>query len=61
MSADFPLHHFELHPLSKENIKALLTRAVTDVEKGLGSYHAEMDEEALSFWLRSAAEMPAWR
>ena len=40
---------FELHPLSKENIKALLTRAVTDVEKGLGSYHAEMDEEALSF------------
>lgn len=40
---------FELHPLSKENIKALLTRAVTDVKKGLGSYHAEMDEEALSF------------
>lgn len=40
---------FELHPLSQENIKALLTRAVTDVEKGLGSYHAEMDEEALSF------------
>ena len=40
---------FELQPLSKENIKALLTRAVTDVEKGLGSYHAEMDEEALSF------------
>lgn len=40
---------FELHPLSKENIKALLTRAVTDVEKGLGSYHAKIDEEALSF------------
>lgn len=40
---------FELHPLSQENIKALLMRAVTDVEKGLGSYHAEMDEEALSF------------
>ena len=40
---------FELHPLSKENIKALLTRAVTDVEKGLGSYHAIIEEEALSF------------
>ena len=27
---------FELYPLSKENIKALLMRAVTDREKGLG-------------------------
>lgn len=40
---------FELRPLSKENIKTLLQRAVTDVEKGLGSYHARIDEDALSF------------
>lgn len=40
---------FELHPLSKENIKALLTRAVTDKEKGLGSYQAQITEDALEF------------
>nr|MBP3598529.1 replication-associated recombination protein A [Eubacterium sp.] len=40
---------FELHPLSKENIKSLLTRAVTDVERGLGSYKAEIEEDALEF------------
>ena len=40
---------FELHPLSEENIKTLLLRAVTDEEKGLGSYHAVIEEDALSF------------
>lgn len=40
---------FELHPLSQDNIKALIKRAVTDVEKGLGSYHAEIDNDALEF------------
>ena len=40
---------FELHPLSEENIKTLLRRAVTDEEKGLGSYHAVIEEDALSF------------
>lgn len=40
---------FELHPLSKEDIKILLKRAVTDEEKGMGSYRAEIDEEALDF------------
>ncbi len=40
---------FELHSLSKENIATLLKRALTDVEKGMGSYHAEIDEDALSF------------
>lgn len=40
---------FELKPLSKENIKEILLRAVTDVEKGLGSFHAEIDEDALEF------------
>ena len=40
---------FELKPLKKEDIKKLLTRAVYDVEKGMGSYRAEIDEDALDF------------
>ena len=40
---------FELHPLSMDDIKTLLKRAVYDVEKGLGSYRAEIDEDALDF------------
>ena len=35
--------------LEKEDIKTLLKRAVYDQEKGMGSYHAEIDEEALEF------------
>ena len=40
---------FELKPLSRENIRTLLLRAVNDAEKGLGSYRAQIDEEALEF------------
>lgn len=40
---------FELKKLTKEDIKILLLRAVNDKEKGLGSYHAEIDEDALEF------------
>jgi len=40
---------FELHPLEKEDIKILLNRAVYDVEKGMGSYGAVIDEDALEF------------
>lgn len=40
---------FELKPLSKENIRALLVRAVTDREKGLGAYDALVEEDALDF------------
>lgn len=40
---------FELKPLSKEDIKKLLERAVYDIEKGMGSYGAVIDEEALDF------------
>lgn len=40
---------FELKPLTTENIKELITRAMTDKEKGLGSYEAEIDEDALEF------------
>ncbi len=40
---------FELKALEKEDIKTLLKRAVYDHEKGMGSYHAEITEEALEF------------
>ena len=40
---------FELKTLDKEDIKTLLRRAVYDNEKGMGSYHAEITEEALEF------------
>lgn len=40
---------FELKPLSKEDIKELLNRAVYDREKGMGAYEAVIDEDALEF------------
>ena len=40
---------FELKKLDKEDIKVLLLRAVNDVEKGMGSFHAQIDEDALEF------------
>ena len=40
---------FELKSLDKEDIKKLLRRAVYDDEKGMGSYRAEITEEALEF------------
>lgn len=40
---------FELHALEKEDIKSILRRAVYDKEKGMGSFKAEIDEDALDF------------
>ena len=40
---------FELKPLQAEDIRTLLVRAVTDTERGMGSYHACIDEDALTF------------
>ena len=40
---------FELKPLDKEDIKTLITRAVYDTVKGMGSYQAVIDEDALEF------------
>lgn len=40
---------FELKALEKEDIKELLLRAVYNEEKGMGSYHAVIDEDALEF------------
>ena len=39
---------FELKKLSTEDIRTLLLRAVNDTEKGMGSYHAQIDD-ALEF------------
>ncbi|MBE5868698.1 MAG: replication-associated recombination protein A [Lachnospiraceae bacterium] len=40
---------FELKPLEKEDIKALLHKAVYDTDKGLGIYGACIEEDALEF------------
>ena len=40
---------FELKHLDKEEIKVILTRAVSDMEKGMGAYNAVLEEEALEF------------
>jgi putative ATPase len=40
---------FELRLLEKEDIKILLKRAVTDEERGMGAYHAVIEEDALEF------------
>ena len=40
---------FELRPLEKTDIKELLLRAVNDTEKGLGSFHAVIEDDALEF------------
>ena len=40
---------FELKPLEAEDIRILLRRAVSDREKGMGSYRAVIEEEALDF------------
>lgn len=40
---------FELKSLGKEEIKTLILRAVNDKEKGMGSYEAVIEDEALDF------------
>ncbi len=40
---------FELKPLEKEEIGKLILRAVTDMEKGMGSYDAVIDPDAVEF------------
>ena len=40
---------FELKPLSIEEIRTLLLRAVYDKEKGMGAYNAVIEEDALAF------------
>ena len=40
---------FELKPLTNEEIGRLIRRAVSDTDKGMGSFHAVIDEDALEF------------
>ena len=40
---------FELQPLSVDNIVTLLQRAVSDTKKGMGVYHAQLEESAAEF------------
>ncbi len=40
---------FELKPLDREDIKKLLIRAVTDEERGMGTYRPVLHEDALEF------------
>jgi putative ATPase len=40
---------FELRPLSKENIKTLIMRAITDKDKGMAVYKPVIDDDALEF------------
>ena len=45
---------FELKTLQTEDIKTLLIRAVEDEERGLGAYHAKVDEDALELLAQMA-------
>ena len=47
-------HIFELKPLSCDNIKQLLLRAVNDSEKGMGSFKVKLDDDALEFLSKMA-------
>ena len=40
---------FELKQLTSENIKYILQNALTNTEKGLGNYHAQVSHEAIDF------------
>ncbi len=40
---------FKLNPLSKENIKLLIKRAIEDSEKGMGAYDVTITDEAVDF------------
>lgn len=40
---------FELKPLKKDDIKQLIYRAVTDSERGMGTYRVKIEEDAADF------------
>lgn len=40
---------FELHPLTQADVRTILLRAINDVERGMGAYHAVFEEDALEF------------
>ena len=40
---------FELYPLTKDEIKQYLIKALNDKERGMGEYHAEINDDALDY------------
>ena len=40
---------YELKPLEQNDIKAIIIRAILDKEKGMGMYHAVIEDDALDF------------
>lgn len=40
---------FELKPIPANAVKELIKRSVYDTDRGMGAYHAEIDEDALDF------------
>ena len=45
---------FQLHPLPQDAMKRLLHRALTDIDKGLGQYRAQVDPQALEHIIQVA-------
>ncbi len=43
---------FRFEPLSEEDLKILIQRAITDTERGLGKYNIEISPEALELFVR---------
>jgi putative ATPase len=41
---------FQFAPLSEEEIKSLIRRAISDPERGYGTMSIQVDDEALNFW-----------
>ncbi|MHC4443490.1 MAG: replication-associated recombination protein A [Planctomycetota bacterium] len=41
---------FQFEPLSKDNIRTLLARAVSDKDRGLGKYRIKLTDEAADHW-----------
>lgn len=40
---------FELYPLTKDEIKQYLIKALNDKERGMGEYHTEINDDALDY------------
>ncbi len=45
---------FELKPLSSDNVATLIDRALSDTRKGVGAFHAYIDDEAKTFLSETA-------
>lgn len=44
---------YRLEPLTTENLKQIFDRALTDLERGLGAYNAQLTEEAYAFLIEA--------